>query len=164
MEKKGYKCDRWLPEHDKFIRDNYLAFNNAELALALNKKYNLTRTTDAVRKELNALKLRRPKKGDIKLIDKQVSQENFFKSIKKGLQKRKLLTKQDNQEQKKEERRQREIKWAKEFTGSPEEAKKPKTDKELVWITVDEKGTRMQVAKGTEEKWKKWYSKRRTEV
>lgn len=160
MAKKGYKCDRWTPEQDKFIKDNYVSFSNSELAIALNKKFKLSRTADAVRKELNMLKLRRPKKGEIKQLEKQVRQESFFKSISKGLQKRKQYEKQEKQYQKKVEKRQKEIKWAQEFTQSDTTPKK-KEEKELVWITVDEKGTRMQVKKGSEEKWIKWYSERR---
>jgi len=155
MSKKGYNCIKWEPEHDKFLIENFVTLNNDELATSINASFTLSRTADAVRKQLNKLELRRPKKSEMKLLSKAAETDSFFKHIQKGLQKRKQNAKAEEVESKKIQKQAKEKEWAARVYGVGEKKQDPvrKEDtRELVWIKINNK-TRMQVPKGTEKKW-----------
>lgn len=168
MSKIGYNCIVWSEEHNTFLEDNYAFMNNEELAKAINKKFSkkgfeLKRTPDAVRKQLNTLKLKRPKKSDIKKLDKKAGKDNFFKNIKIGNEQRKKIEAEKERIQKQEQNKQKEREWASKVYGvgtveKPAVVQPKKNTKEMVWLDLDDK-TRIQIPKGEEEIWRVKYTK-----
>lgn len=153
MSKRGYKCVKWTPEQDAFIVNNYLHLSNEEIATAINLQFGLNRTEDAVRKELNHLRLRRPKKSLLKELLPSAHNNSFFKSIRKGLEVKRKRQSEAEREVKRQEKINKERDWAARTHGIGTQDKVVKEDtRELVWIIIDGK-TRMQVPKGTEAKW-----------
>lgn len=163
MSKRGYNCAVWTNKHNKFLEENFAFMDNEELAKSLNKKFTtkefvLSRTPDAVRKQLNSLMLRRPKKSDIKTLEKKAGKDNFFKMVKKGQEvKEKQIAEQQRQQQK-EASNKKEREWAKRVydvgtTPTQEVKQRIKPKQELVWLHLDEK-TSIQIPKGEEETYK----------
>lgn len=142
-------------EDNKFLIENYARLNNEEIGKALN------RTSDAVRKQLNKLMLRRPKKSELKKLDKKAGSGDFFGSMKKGLVILHAKQVENRRIDKKLERMGKEKKWAQDVhgIGAEPKGKATKPEAELVWINIDDR-TRMQVPKGTEAKWMKKFADR----
>lgn len=167
MAKKGYRCYVWEKQHDDYLVKNYLLNNNHELGVGLgvlNKQENLcggdttARTADAVRKRLNHLSLRRPKKSQ---LPKQTKPKDvaFFNAIKTGLTRRKQKEVIAQKTEKQINKMQKERMWAQNYIGETKPIKQEKPMREMVWITLDNK-TRMEVPRGDEDKWRKIYAEK----
>lgn len=167
MSKSGYSCLKWLKPHNAYLKQNYLKQDNVQLGIALgllNKEKNLCggdttpRTPEAVRKQLNALELSRPKK--VKGATK-TQPLHFFAGLEKGLKNRKLMQDDATAGEKAEKRKLKESAWALSVYGIGKKDKKTvqapqQPEIPQVWVKMND-GARMQVPKGEEAKWKKIY-------
>lgn len=147
--KKGYKCIKWENAHNLFITENYNELNNLEIAIGLNQKFKINRTEDAVRKQLNKLKLKRQKKGELKALNKLEIPDKFFKNIQIGLNRRKLLDKAELRQELTNKKMIVEKEAVSKIYGTEQIKKEATTEKDLVWVRIDDK-TRIQVKRGME--------------
>lgn len=104
------KYKSWTESERKFIFDNYLKLNNKELALQL------CRTQESIRKELDKMKLRRPKKADPFYVPIKRGRKKMIKSvsesIKEGLLARKKLANKLEKQDKIKGKIKKEKEWA----------------------------------------------------
>lgn len=157
--KGGYNCIKWEEEHNEKLRENYCSHSNEELGALIG------RTADAVRKQLNKLKLRRPKKGELKELDKKAGKNPFFDAIKKGAKARKAQELQEIKAGKSQKSREKEREWAKKAYGvgepssqSPESKRETEADETKVWIVLNDR-TRMLVPRGKEDFYRNKFDK-----
>jgi hypothetical protein len=144
---KGYSCVKWSGDDNSILINNYVTLDNKQLAAALG------RTPDAVRKQLNALKLKRPKKADLKKMDKHVGVADFFAAVKKGLKNRAAKKVIAEKADKQVARLNKERVYAKEVLKTPEKLT-DEHDDGCVWVVVKQiPYTRMRVPRGSEAKW-----------
>ena len=168
MSKNGYKCHKWTDEENELIRKYYINKSNQQLAEILNntdagKEINLERTADAVRKQINALKLHRVKKSEIKQLQKKAGKLDFFGQIAKG----RLLRNKNQAEQqrlaKKKQEAAKEEKFAREFLGEEYKAPVQKSDDGMIWLHLDHK-TSVKIHKDKAEKYKAQWQKQQIQT
>ena len=163
--KKRY--NRWTARDRKKLRDNYLLMNNKELSILLE------RTPDAVRKELNNLQLKRPRKGDIAKLNKYIPKDRkIFKNLKDGRKKREKNERDIHKINKKiktitehERKKQKQKKYHSNGEYKPGEDYEIQPLKILVDVYVDSRTTLKGIEKGKEkealETYKQYLEKRK---
>ena len=157
-KRKGYSCMRWTEADNQLLRDNFCSLSNEELGAM----FHPGRTEDAVRKQLNTLKLRRPKKSELKELEKKAGKNPFFQSLSKGKKLRKENEEALRKKEKQEKSREKEKEWARKVHGIGAEEKpkafKQESEEGKVWITLNDR-TRMLVPRGKEDFYRAKFNK-----
>ena len=149
-KKKGYSCMLWTEADNQILRDNFCELSNEELGAM----FSPGRTEDAVRKQLNKLKLRRPKKSELKELERKAGKNPFFSSLSKGRKLRKEHEDKLRKQEKELKQKEKEREWARKVHGIGAEEKpkqrQPESEEGKVWITLNDR-TRMLVPRGKED-------------
>jgi hypothetical protein len=137
----GYNCIRWDDptnefDHNKYLKDNYLSMTNE----AMGK--HLGRTADAVRKQLNVLNLKRPKKTEVRRHEKS-ARKNFFSNLKASEERRRELKRIQKKLEKKNRNADKERKFANKLLGQPKTLTltEPKGKMDKVPVIIDHRTT-----------------------
>lgn len=109
---KGYNCIRWDDNYNQYLTDNYLTLTNEKMGNALG------RTGEAVRKQLNVLLLKRPKKTEVRTFQKK-ARKDFFNILGNSLDRRRELERIRKKLEKRQVKDNNEKTWAKKFTAKP---------------------------------------------
>jgi len=148
-DKKQRSGKRWSKKDNDYIKKYYLSKTNGHLSAKLN------RTIDAVRKQLNFLKLRRMRKYEIEKLDKKVGKDkDIFKNLKQGTKRRKKR----ERELEKVEGKIKVIQDHKQKNPVSEPVKTKKEKGETTWVQINPR-TRIEVPKGKEVQGLKTYEK-----
>lgn len=138
---KGYNCVRWDDpangfDHNEYLKKNYLQMSNKAMG------DHLGRTADAVRKQLNVLELKRPKKTEVRKRDKQ-ARKNFFSSLKESEARRQELKRIQKRLEKKAKQAERERKFTDKMLGEPKPQilSEPKGKMDKVPVYIDHRTT-----------------------
>lgn len=134
---KGYNCIRWDEpvdglDHNEYLKKNYLLLTNDAMG-----KY-LGRTADAVRKQLNVLNLKRPKKTEVRKQEKS-ARKNFFNNLKASEERKQELKRIQKKLEKKKRNADKERKFANRLLGQPKQLTltEPKGKMDKVPVHID---------------------------
>lgn len=138
---KGYNCIRWDDpangfDHNEYLKKNYLLLTNEAMGDFLG------RTADAVRKQLNVLNLKRPKKTEVRKQEK-TARKNFFTNLKASEERRQELKRIQKKLEKKRRHDEKERKFANKLLGQPKPQilSEPKGKMDKVPVIIDHRTT-----------------------
>lgn len=116
------KYHRWNDLDREIIKKNYLSKTNAEIAQLLD------RTPEAVRKEFEKLKLKRPTKSQIqkepKKRGRKPKKKNVFDAIQDGINEKKRIEREIKRDEQRRKRLLQEAMWAANFVSDDDSNRK----------------------------------------
>ena len=123
--------NKWTAEDNAKLLELYIDKKNPEIADLMG------RTPDAVRKQLNKLTVKRPKKSDLKKITKKAGKLDFFSNLKKGHKVKQKLEIVETNIKKQTQSLKNEKEWAQKNLPTTDTSKKPKEQEKQKPLRID---------------------------